>query len=451
MRMKKINLNILILLLFVSSFGHAQSFYKGTSIIIIKTRDSIIVAADSKLTKIGASKVINPNNSRSLLERNIVIDSLLYNEYYRLHSNPNSLSDSTLYNNYYYQNNYKDFINPNSHNLLLPLDSLIKLNKKIMDGIYPFYYDSLNSIHKINNYDYLNPSNTLFNIDSILGNESPFKYQYQPFKIDSSMFLSYPPNIDIDNNILLNKYKINLNPDSTLFINPLITDPIYNPINLIDPSKSNLLNNRPSFFWGEEVPPSFCKVRINGNVGYAVAGMILHKDKFTAIEDFNIATLVASACQNISELISILNKFEENLKESIVPIWSEANDFDLSSGSYNIQLAFFGFYDNKPFVYRYEFSPDNNFSHSKKVLIDRSFTTGNKVDSLEVYSLGITSKFKIEFIDKEKINGKSAITIAKNFVQFAIEQYKDICGPPIDILVVDKLGFHWIEKKEKCN
>jgi 20S proteasome alpha/beta subunit len=454
--MNNTNKMLLSIVLFANTFIISQSLYKGTAIIIIKTKDTIVVAADSKLSRIGASSIysnVDTNKTKSRVTKlNENINSTWYKKLNPLLDSTTLIHDSQLIHR-----NYP------TYNPIYYLDSLFKQRDKNILNYIPTVPDSTifkrispslfknNYLDSLLRYDY-----KTWSIDSLWDKGHNPIFNYKPLTLDSTIFKTISPfpetNYNLSKGYLWQNNKpVLFKPDTTLLIKSLYDSLTYIKFDINDPTVKNVLDFRPSGFLGREVPTTYCKVRFHENVGYAVAGLILHKKVYSLSDDFNIATLASDACSNLSELLTSLNSFEKDVSNSMIPIWSKINNYDLSKGGYDVQVAFFGFYDDKPFVYRYIFSPSYNFSATKKVEVNRLFTTANKVDSLEIYALGVTSKTSFEFTDKNNITGKKAINYAKTIVQFAIDNYVSVCGPPIDILVVDKLGFHWLAKKEDCD
>ena len=183
---------------------------------------------------------------------------------------------------------------------------------------------------------------------------------------------------------------------------------------------------------------SLCKIGFLDNIGYAIAGVSM------ASNGFDISVYCRQACRIKGNIFQKAARFREIVESPLRNIWQNSPEPLLPSES---QVAFFGFYMDKPIMIKQRFIPSRD-----TFIVVTTLPKSSTIDSPDIICLGVEKALN-EFIsisNQDFVFG-TGIDGASNVVKLAIKAFPDDCGEPINTLICTKNGFQWISKHQPCN
>ena len=185
------------------------------------------------------------------------------------------------------------------------------------------------------------------------------------------------------------------------------------------------------------------KIRIfeEENIGYAAAGIVKYD-----ISGYDLHKIAEDACKHHGDINEKTNYFIKNIEPKFIEAlnaFSSSHQVDIRD--FTMQTAFFNVTENIPIVTVIKIIPDLSYKETKNYELRIKKAAPEPVNSLQVYYLG-------RYVEMYKfLYGESLIIDPvkemKRLMNIAIESHHDV-GPPIDVLLVDKKGFHWLENDD---
>lgn len=178
----------------------------------------------------------------------------------------------------------------------------------------------------------------------------------------------------------------------------------------------------------------------NSNIGYVAAGIIFHE-----YTNYDLHELAKNACDYPGTIFDKTDYFVKNAEPRFTKFLNfitSSTDSDIRS--LTLQVAFFTITETVPLVSLVKFLPDTSYRRTKNYEIRIKQTTNDIISDSKIYFLGEYKEMHESMaVDSMIINPmKESIRL----INIAIENHNNV-GLPIDILMVNSIGFNWIQKK----
>jgi hypothetical protein len=173
-----------------------------------------------------------------------------------------------------------------------------------------------------------------------------------------------------------------------------------------------------------------------GRFWFTSAGFVMDDNN-----NFNLITFIDSLKKIELSVDEAILKVNNLVETRLINIWNKVSHNILPELC--LQVAFFRFIDNKPFVCRIKYFPILDTA-SSRVTVKVESVIGAESD-YGVYLLGST-KGIIDAMHWETNKYDSFSDVAIKTIETAIDHYPDIVGGPIDLLVITK-NDHYLKTK----
>lgn len=498
---------ILLLFFFIISYkcSYSQNYFgTGTSIIIYKSNDTLIVASDSKLT------IKSYNNNITSIPPISPFQNKIFN-------NPLPISlytpDSSFTLNNPSMLNNKLFLMNDSAISLYPTDDYEKLlgkpsiidNRSFILGdttisTYPFgdyenllgkpsiidkesyiLRDTTISTYPLNNYDNLIDKSLIINNNYFLTGDSIYSKRpslgfQEPYSnliplnnlyhlLSDSTSLVIPstnpyksllfPSI-LDSGIIklsdtlktimpFDRYFKDLNNYKLDSLPPGIyyntPSKLFNdPFNPDNGSSFNLI---PSYIKlaSIEIDNTKCKIGFVNNIGFATAGTNQIYDAEGNIK-FDIRDYIRDILIKDGDIFQ---------KDSIIcnELSDKIRSFNIHSNPHQfepIKLALFGLYKDNIITICITFKPEFSFFNGLFQGFDYS---EEKYDSVN-YTINIRPNVLMPDVKKIKVSSSNSVDYCIKFIQSEIDNIDKLVGPPIQVLRLERSGFKWLKNDLNC-
>jgi hypothetical protein len=189
-----------------------------------------------------------------------------------------------------------------------------------------------------------------------------------------------------------------------------------------------------------------CKIRFVGGIGIAIAGLYTESDSH-----FNAMQLAVAAAETNGSIFDKMQVFEKLVHQPLITAWSNISRQhpEIDIGNLNSQVAFFGFYQDVPFVIREKLFPKRDPLLGLSIDIQRLiYPNSRRVDSLGLIFLA-QSREILDALEQTPFSADDWVQALNMIIQTAIDRRLDV-GPPIDILIVTHNGKRWVQRKQEC-
>jgi hypothetical protein len=189
-----------------------------------------------------------------------------------------------------------------------------------------------------------------------------------------------------------------------------------------------------------------CKIRVIDDIGIASAG--LYADSVSGFSTTDIAIQAASTKGTIFQKFQTLERI---IREPLISTWANIHkQYPLQNmNDLSADIAFFGFYQDVPFVLFDMFYPViNSFSVDDVRIVRAIVPKSNMIDSLVIIPIGQYKEI-LDAIQTTPFSTNPWTHAVNKMVQIAIDKRTDV-GAPIDLLIITRSGKKWIQKKQEC-
>ena len=180
------------------------------------------------------------------------------------------------------------------------------------------------------------------------------------------------------------------------------------------------------------------------NIGYVAAGVVKYD-----LTGYNLHKLAEDACRYQGDIHEKTDYFIENVESKFIEFLDNVSLLpNVDFRDLTMQIAFFNVTNDVPTVVIVKILPDTLYTQTKDYELRIKKTTRETIDVSQVYYLGRYVEMYESLYEESLLI--DPVKEMKRLVSIAIEKHEDV-GPPIDVLMIDKRGFHWIENDDILN
>ena len=194
-------------------------------------------------------------------------------------------------------------------------------------------------------------------------------------------------------------------------------------------------------------PTTECKIRFEGEAGYAMAGIFAESSS-----DFDLIRIVQKVCSTNKSLTEKFVDLENTIRGPLISAMNKIYHHPSSPPLDHLgaQVALFGFVEKTPYVYRLTFDAIANGSDITDVRIKRMIIPDDKNNEPFALIFLAQSQDVIETLSSARSSFKDWREALSHMIQLAIEKNPDSVGPPVDIVEMRSEGRKWLQKKAGC-
>jgi hypothetical protein len=177
------------------------------------------------------------------------------------------------------------------------------------------------------------------------------------------------------------------------------------------------------------------------NIGYVAAGVVKYD-----LTGYNLHKLAEDACTYHGDIHEKTDYFIEKVESKFIEFLNNVSSVpSIDFRDLTMQIAFFNVTNDVPTVVMVKILPDTIYAETKDYELRIKKTTRETIDVSQVYYLGrYVEMYESLFEESLLID---PVKEMKRLMNIAIEKHEDV-GPPIDVMLIDKRGFHWIENDD---
>jgi len=211
-------------------------------------------------------------------------------------------------------------------------------------------------------------------------------------------------------------------------------------------------DSKGTWYGKQKTTQTHCKIRQTGSLFYAFAMMTEHPQS-----GYSIPAIVNQVSQSNGSILQKAAFFENIVRDPIIRALEMIrrdypDDFKRKHLKDPVlQIIFFGFEVNAPVLLARQFRVNTSTDGSLQLTIDRNDCPGMECPKgLARLTMGEHGEID-RFLKRQPDFWKANVTEGvKRMIQLQIDATPDKVGGPIDLIVVDGNGGHWLQRRQEC-